>query len=305
MKILIFNWNGIFNDLISELKDHEVIVNNKYPIPPEIYKKQDWADKVLLWNQNEAGGWADYIKKIKAETILFQHGRRGSSRMFPPFNEKIITDKVCVWSENDYNRLIEAGTPKEKIFITGTTIFKHLKPREPHKKKTLLFSPEHWCDGDIAENIIIANELRKGKFDIITKTLKGEHNSALYDNVIETDRNEHNHLEIVAETLSKVNAVVAISESTLELMAEISDIPVIIADCWIPKSCGGDERYKEYRREYSNACHKSKIKDLNETVKYCLKHPEYLRAKRKEIAIKDGGTNIENPLQKMIEVIEK
>jgi hypothetical protein len=87
-------------------------------------------------------------------------------------------------------------------------------------------------------------------------------------------------------------------------MAEILDIPVVLADIWQPKACGKDEKYKTYKRIYSDACHKVKdITKLDKEIKYCLDHPDYLREARKQISIDDGGINIKDPVGEIVKVI--
>lgn len=303
MNILLFNFNNVLTDVEEELvkRGHTLLPMNGHS---STIKK---ADLIIVWNETELGGWAGMIRefrKLGKKVILVQHGRRGTSRIYPPFNEKLNSDVVCVWSKNDKERLMSVGVSEERIRITGTTIFQHLKPRVKHDGFNVVFSPEHW-DKDVAENLIVADELRKLKgVNIITKTLKGNQVEALYDNVVSSERNSKDHLEIVADVLSKADLIVAISESTFELLAESLDIPVVIADCWIPKACDGDDRYKEYHREYSNACAKVPLSELNKTIMTHLKHPELLHEERKQIIIDDGGTDIENPLEEIIKIIE-
>lgn len=310
MKILLYKWNSLFNDVEEELKKrgHEVISNTKYPMDEGMIEKYKWADVVILWNQNEAGGWQEYIEKIKKarkKTILYQHGRRGSSRMYPPFNEKLLCDKVLVWGEADKKRHLECGTPEDKVIITGTAIFNDLK-RIPHKGKNILFVPEHW-GYEVEENIMVANRLKElTGVNVRTKILKGEHSEKFYPNPISSGRNDKNHLETTKRVLGESDLLVSISESTLELMAEILDIPVVIADIWIPKDCAGDERYLTYKREYSDGCFREKdIFNLGKTIKWFLKHPKHLREERKQASIDDGGINIPNPLERIIKAIEQ
>ena len=104
--------------------------------------------------------------------------------------------------------------------------------------------------------------------------------------------------------MATADIVVGVSESTFELFAEYLDIPVVIADIWIPKACGNDERYKEYHREYSDGC--VRVKDvfkLPEAVEYALKHPEHLREERKKVVLEDGGPG--NPLQRMVDTVNE
>jgi hypothetical protein len=304
--ILIFNWNNVLTDVIAELK------KQGHTILPEDGKKETLkkADVIVVWNETELGGWRGMIKELKKKkkrVVLVQHGRKGTSRIYPPFNETLVSDVVCVWGENDKQRLMSVGTPEDKIKVCGTPIFQHLKPRVKHKGYNVVFSPEHW-DKDVSENWIVAKELRKlkrlwfSKINIITKGLSGEQLEPMYDNFIGSDRSSPEHFSVIAEVLSKADLVVGISESTFELLAQSLDIPVVIADVWEPKACDGDERYKDYHREYSNAVAKVPLEKLNETIKFHLKHPEFQRKERAEVVKGDGG-DVANPTEEIIKVI--
>jgi len=112
------------------------------------------------------------------------------------------------------------------------------------------------------------------------------------------------HLEKAVSVLQEADAVVSISEGTFELLAEIMGIPVIIADIWVPKACAGDDRHKLFQREYSPAC--ERVQDLNTLGDVIMKHvsnPQLLDNERKEIAILDGGIDIEDPVSAIIKVI--
>lgn len=304
MKILLFDFNNVLYDVARELENrgHELLDHDG--------KKSTFnkADVIVVWNETALGLWRDWIieaRKKGKRVVLVQHGRRGTSRIFPPFNEELVSDVVCSWGENDRKRLESCGVDSSRIFVTGTSVFRHLLPRTPHEGKNVVFSPEHW-DTDVVENAIIAGQLRKLKgVKITTKTLENEHSIGYYDNPVQSNRSKPGHLEICAQVLQTADLVVAVSESTFELMAEILDIPVVIADIWIPKSCDGDDRYKIYQREYSDAC--TRVKDigkLNETIMKELKNPGRLAKERKQIAVLDGGTDIADPINEIIKVIE-
>jgi len=302
MRIAIWNWNNVLTDLIEELKkEHEVTVNVGGIMGLDL----DNHDLFIIWN--EVGDWSPVIKQIREsgkKFILMQHGRRGTSRIYPPFNEKLNSDIVCAWGEADRKRLESCGVAPERIRVTGTTIFKHLKGRKEHPGINVVFSPEHWCS-EVPENIEVVKALRKLKgVQIITKGLQGEHDPLLYDNPVYSQRNQPEHMEIVADVLSIADVVVGISESTFELLAQSLDIPVVIYDKWIPKACNGDDRYKEYHREYSRACERANTpRKLRREIKYALKHPEYLREERKEVVLEDGGPD--NALENILNVIRE
>jgi len=134
---------------------------------------------------------------------------------------------------------VSCGFPKERIVVTGTPIFKKLH-KDKHVGLNIIFSPEHW-DHDVFENTLVAGQLKRLKnVHVITKILGGEHDPSFYQNPVSSKRNDPEHLKIVADVLSTADLVVGISESTFELMAEILDIPVVIADIWTPKACNGE-----------------------------------------------------------------
>jgi hypothetical protein len=303
MKILLIDFNNILVDVGEKLRSlgHTVLVSDGKDTTV------NQAEVIVLWQETELGGWKEWVVKQQKKgkrVVLVQHGRRGTSRIYPPFNEKLVSDVVCVWGENDRQRLLECGVPPEKIRVTGTPVLRHALPRLPHTGINVVFSPEHW-DVDVVENLIVASALRRVDGIIVTsKLLAEEHNPREYDNPIISDRRKAGHLDTVVKTLQTADAVVAISESTFELFAEIMDIPVIIADIWIPKSCAGDDRYKEYKREYSNACEMVKNMDkLDEAIWRHVRNPQLLQKERKEIGILDGGMDIADPVNEIIKVI--
>ena len=298
MKIWISDWNNILHDVIKSL----------YEKSHDFTDKVEDADVVVMWN--EAGGIGrpviEKAKELGIRTVLLQHGRRGSSRFYPPFSEKLLSDVICVWGPGDVKRLRGADVPADRIITTGTTIHGHMKPREKHQGINVVFSPEHWPGGEIDENKWIADELKKlpKKYKVTTKILSQEHDAMLYDNPVGSNRNDPYHLDTVADVLKTADVVVGMSESTFELLAESMDIPVVIADIWVPKKAMDDERYLDYQREYSNACTLSSLEDLNKNIKRAIKKPKLLRKERAQIAIDDGGTHIENPKQNIINIIE-
>jgi len=306
-KILAFNFNSVLTDVIEELKlrGHQVVGE------AGLRTKNDWKlfDTIVLWSETESGGMRGLIPKMQKtgkRVILVQHGRRGTSRIFEPFNEKLICDKVCLWGQGDYDRYIEAGNPKEKLVITGNPVVKWMKDntqRKPHEGKNIIFFPEHW-GVEVPENIIVAGQLRKSKYKVTTLPLLGEHGN-FYPNPVFGERGTQQNFDLIKSYLEIADVVVSVSESTVALFAQILDIPVVIADIWQPKAgADGDERYKTYRREYSNACDRVKnIFEINKRIEYAIKHPEYLRSERFIVGQVDGGTNIENPVDNIIKVI--
>ena len=298
MKLALYDWNCCLQEVVERLKEKHTLL-----------EKHKDADKIVVWNECAKNGWRERIDHIQGKggkSILYQQGVWGVDWIRPPFNEPIVSDVVCVWGEGDKKRYISNGVPAEKIVVTGSPIIKHLQPRAEHTGKNVVFALEHWDWGDVVENNIVASELRKLKgVKVITKGLDKENNTFLFDNPVVSSRKDGDHLKIVAEVLSTADLVVAISESTFSLLAEILDIPVVVPDIWVPKPRAGDERYLKFEGLYSNAVTRCKLEDLNETIKYQLKHPEILRAERKQAGIDNAGVGIKDPVQNLINVIEQ
>ncbi len=306
MKILIFEWNGVMSGVAEELekRGHDVTSCLSIEKPEDIIP----YDTIVHWNESEIGGSRDFIKYILKwgkRVVIYQHGRRGTPRVVPPFNEPFISDVICVWGENDRDRFLSVGTPKNKVKVTGTPIFQQLKPREKHEGINIVFCPIHW-DMDVAENQIIAGTLRKLKgVKITTKVLKDEHDIKMYDNPVVSDRRLEDHLGIMSDVLKTADMVVSPVESTFELMAQYLDIPVVIAGIWMSKGHQGDERYAKYIRTYTSGCKMIKdTNELNDTIYHQLRHSDELKRERHQACVDDGGTNIKDPIKKICDVIE-
>ena len=279
MKIWMSNWNNILTDVSeSLLKDgHEFVTDF------------DEAEVVVLWNETlpDAVTIVKLAHSLKKKVVTVQHGRRGSSKYYHPFNQEIISDKLLVWGERDKDRLVKAGRDEKKIVVTGTTLLNNIKPRRKHKGINIVFCPEHW-DREVWENEMVAKELRKLDVKIVTKIIEG-HNKDWYDNTVYTNRSDKDHIEILINTLCEADLLVGISESTTELFAQAMDIPVVIMKDWVPKPFTDQAGYEEYERIISEASKAVHLKDLNDTIRQQLENPDELKEERKKVVELEGG----------------
>lgn len=255
------------------------------------------CDVVLLWNDlfPLERSIIKTAKMLGKKTAVLQHGRRGSSRYFPPFNEPITADALLVWGERDKEMLIRAGHPAKKIKVIGSPILIDIpqKNKEP-SGKTIVFCPEHW-DRPVEENKRVRDELRKlpPEYNVITKIIES-HTPSDFDNTIQSNREKYDHLDKCWEVLHCADLVVGISESTFELMAQVLDIPVVIVDEWEPKAFGGDLRYTQgYYRPISEAAKRTKVVNLLETIKGQLENPQELNKERAHIGLVEGGIHLD------------
>ena len=295
MKILLRDHNGILSDLGPHF---------------ELVKTVQEAEVVVLW-QDIIGMElmiAKLVKQLHKRLIVVQHGAHGMEDYVPPLSNILLADKILVWGEYDKDQLMKAGISPKRIEITGTTIFKHLKGRTPHKGTHILFSPEHW-DYDIEENLELYNKLKKickkNKWELKVKVIERHDKDRYKEHMVYSNRGQPEHLDICCDTLAWTDVVVSISEITLELLAQASDIPVICCDIAKPRTFLNNPKYLELKKPYSKAV--KKIEDLElleETIKGQLENPNELQKERVNTVAMRGGIYIDNPLQKMINMIK-
>lgn len=275
------------NSVFVELEKHLDIV-------PSINQ----CDTVLLWNDVNPfeRGIIQLAKSKGKKTVVLQHGRKGTSKYYPPFNEKIQADKLLVWGDYDKRSLEGAGQDISRIRVVGAPVLHGLPHRREHDGINIVFCPEHW-DTDVEENSWVKKELKKLQYKhknikVITKIIES-HDPKKYENPIQTNRNSPDHLATCMDVLSTADLVVGVSESTFELIAQAMDIPVVIMEEWVPKTCNGDERYKTYKRVISGGAAKSTAKDLIKTIIFHLENPDTLQAERRGAAIDEGGVGLD------------
>lgn len=295
MKIIAQSHNQVLTDIIPYF---------------ELTSDINEAEKVVLWQDEVQIGRsvAKLALSKRIPVIVVQHGAGACgprSKYYPPFNIKFLADKICVWGESTKDDLLGLGISPKRIEVTGTTILSHLKPRVKHKEINVVFCPAHWCAEEIDENKRIAETLRKIKgINITTKIISG-HIKSYYDNPVFSNRNNPDHLEICADVLSKADLVVGTTEGTFEMMAMILDIPVVEVDIWEPKICMGDVRYLNVKQIYTIGSKKVQdLSELEQAIRHQLKNPDELKKERRQVTIEEGGINIENPLERIIEVIK-
>jgi len=283
------------NGVIEDINPHFIVV-------PTIEE----AEVIVLW-QDVVGfckSFARLAKSMKKKIVVIQHGVGAVDDYGPPNNYDLIADKICVWSQNDVDMLKRFGISPKRYEMTGTTIWSHLKPKDKHEGVNVLFKPAHW-DTELEENFMVRDALRKIKG--ITVTTKIHESQRLgsddFDNIVFSNRETPGHLDICGEVLSKIDIMVGVaSEGTLGLMGYVKDIPLIIPDIWRPRTflSGPTPEMK-----YTDACTKVKIEDLEDAIKNAIEHPEFKKEERKYVAEYYGGISIENPLDKILNVINE
>lgn len=294
-KCIIRNHNGV----LDGLEEHVEVVTSVAD-----------ADVVVLWQDIIAMDLSisNLAHKLGKPVLVIQHGRRAVEDYLPPFNHEFKADKMCVWGSLDKEDLMSIGVPESKIDITGTSVFKRLKGREPHEGVNVLYSPEHW-DIDIPENLVVMEKLieicDKNGWNLKAKVME-RHNPANYGNYAwYSNREAQGHLDTCAEAIGWADVLVSLSEMTFEMLAEASDVPVICYTNIEPRTMNGDEKYLTIEREYSNAVKTTgDVNKLEELIKTQLANPNELQNERKDIVMLHGGIHIEDPVQEMVKSIK-
>lgn len=293
MKITLFNFNGILDELVNELHKTGDLV-------------QDWheADTLVMW-QDVIGNMEEIAvqaKMLGKRVIVAEHGLLSINDYIPPLNRPLIADTFMAWGNWTKSWLVKAGIPKEKVVVTGTLLTKKIIPRREHKDKRVLFAPRHW-DRELQENLEVAAELKECKYDVFSKLLEGENNPADYPRPLSTDRQGLNHIDTCFHTLSWADVVVGIGEGTFGALTHLMDIPYISVDNWTQKDLlGKTYTREEFISQISPAAIQVPLESLNKQIELCIKDPD-LNKKDREWFRKECLNYPGDPVKEILKTI--
>lgn len=297
MRIFIYNFNNVLDALVDEVRLRGDLAQN-------------WmeADTVVVW-QDAVGVLADITRDARASkkrVIVAEHGLLSINDYIPPLSKPLLGNIFMAWGEKTREWLVgTAGWTKDKIVITGTTIFDYLGPKQEHKGKNVLFAPRHW-EPEMQENLETAKLLKTYENAYVySKIIAGEHNPDNYPNPILSVRTNKNHLKTCYDALKVADVVVGIGEGTFAALAYWMDIPYISVDNWRTKELLGKVyNSEEFNSQISCACKHVRIQKLLETIDYELEHPESMFELRSAFVqdYLDGG-DPKRALKKQLKVI--
>jgi hypothetical protein len=292
MKVFLNNFNGILDDLIPAIGQNLTA---------------DWkeADVVVLWQDvmGELENIASQAKAMGKKVIVAEHGLLSINDYIPPLRRPLVADKFMAWGNWTKDWLLEkTDIDPQKIVVTGTLLTNKIISRRKHPDKRVLFAPRHW-NGEIQENIDVANELKGCKYTVFSKILKGENDPASYPNPLSTDRQGLNHIDTCFDVLSWADVVVGIGEGTFGALTHLMDIPYISVDNWRQKDLlGKTYTEKAFKKQISKACFSVPIEMLNEQIDMLIKNPHLGFRNRKWF--REEALNLPcDPLKNMMEVI--
>lgn len=290
----------------------KVYINDKFRIFDDvkkhfdIVKDPDDADMFLSW-EDTTQEFYDLIfpnHEYNHRLILtFQHGRRGIPSKFMP------NTQCLVWGEKDKE---EMGSG-DKIHVCGCPLFKYLKPRKKHKGINLLFTPQHrGVSGNrgyiVDDEITVFLKKLKG-INITTKLTELNCWKGDYINPVASDTQTPQHMDMIVDILSETDIVVSSTESTIELLAQYLDIPVVVCTPNSYITIDGDVDLTKNARFLkpgflSTGVKETKLSFLLDDIKDQLANPDELKEGRKQSVIDFGG-DIKNPIKKTVDIINK
>lgn len=273
MRIYISNFNGVLDDLVSEVGKRGDLVT-------------DWqdADVVVLWQDviGESENVARLAKLGEKKVLVAEHGLLSINDYIPPLSRPLIADKFMAWGEETKRWLVnKAGINPDRVVVTGSLLPRRMIPRRKHDDKRILFAPRHW-DKELQENLDVAAKLKECKYPVFSKLLAGENFPENYPHPMSTDRQGLNHIETCFEVLSWADVVIGLGEGTFGALAHLMDIPYISVDHWEDKMLLGKLYTRdEFKSQISKAAIQVPIESLLEQIDLCIKDPDINKKERK------------------------
>jgi hypothetical protein len=142
---------------------------------------------------------------------------------------------------------------------------------------------------------------------LINVKLSGVHDANQYMSpLVLSHQNQPNHVDVIADLLSRTDVLVCLEEGTMQLMAYAMDIPVVVIDIFKYGEYGGVKDYDKVEKIKTNAA--VWIKDLSRlgpTLDHCLSSPAELRKNRISVCEAEGGAHLPDPDKAVVESIEQ
>jgi len=121
-----------------------------------------------------------------------------------------------------------------------------------------------------------------------------------------TSQGGPDHVAQLGDLLANVDAMVALEEGTMQLLACALDIPVIIADTFKYGTYGGRPDYDRVEKIRTPACYWVKHADrIPAALDHALAHPEELRRHRIAVCESEGGAHLGDQEANIARVVDE
>jgi len=333
-RVYLRDWNGILQN-VSKSNELEFVDDPRD------------SDIIVLW-QDIRGEMAEIARVNKSHfhkpLIIVQHGRQATRDYGPPENFTLTADKMCVWGQDDYERMCALGY-KDRIIHTGCPYLNMIKPKEIHPDRNVIFAPVRTMHEE-PMNIILHWELKKielthaqemlrrhynklvkgwdarifnheldgdtipyqeivRNFRLVAK-LTNLHDRQLYIGAINhSEPNHAAHIDNCVKLLQHTDVVVSLEEGTFQTLVMAMDIPLIIVKGWKLMEFAGVDYSKQWKELQTPGATHVEIGELYDALERELANPGRLSAERKAVVEKEFGKLDSDPDGNIIKVIKE
>lgn len=303
------------------------------------------CDIIVIW-QDVRGELLDLVKinqqYLHKPVIVIQHGRQATRDYGAPENFKLLADKICVWGEDDYERMCSLGY-KDRTVITGCPYLNRLKPKEIHLDRNIIFTPVCTMHEEPI-NLIIYWELKKIELSQSQESLRRnldklvkEWNPQVFNpdtyggNISYHDINKNfrliakltplhdrglylgsvnhsipchaTHIDNCVTLLSYADVVVGLEEGTFQTLVMAMDVPLIIVKGWRLTQYAGIDYSKDRVELTTEGVTRVDLPDLAQAIERELAEPGRLSAERQRVVKREFGEG--DPDKNIINVIKE
>jgi len=318
----------LWQDLRGECKELASIASNhlKKPVfvmqhgrgavrdygPPNSFPLQ--ADRVLVWGPTEKKRLLSY--GIPEDRILVT-----GCPLFPRLKPKVKREgknvvfcPVIAQKEEPENILVYGHLKKwesEKLIENIYENFAKMKRAWGYEENQI--KPVKLFNGEVEERLWkkeykpnLPRNITYAKGFLNVK-LTPVHDAFQYESpIIITGQNQDDHIDSTIELLRNTDVLVCLEEGTMQLLASMLDIPVIVADIFKYEDYGGTKDYDRVEKINTPSVYRTnKLEKLGRLVDHALAHPEELRKQRIAVCEAEGGANLGNGVENAISAIER
>ena len=177
-------------------------------------------------------------KGLGIPTVNVQHGALWTRFYLPPFNKLLYVDKHLVWGKTDYDNMVKAGCDKNRVVVTGTSVFERIKQvdKNGHSGINISYFPLRSFD-DNESNYAVLESLVSTGYNITVKLISsGMYNidrwlSYLDDNFrCSVVCSSANNIWKAVDVINNSDVIVDTCDGTPGLIACIKDVPILHCD---------------------------------------------------------------------------
>ena len=297
---------SILNKRIQAFRNPRIFLTNRGSVMdniiPFFFATSINKAKVAVLFQDVVGNGLKFATEAKEKGIpivVVQHGRGAIRDYLPPFNHKLLADKICVWGTRDHEMMIKGGFSPESVILTGCPLFDGLSnKRNTHKGINILFAPAHntYINKEIDENLEIIFKLRSiNGINLFSKLLTMHKKQYYGKGAIVSNSFDNDHLLKCIRAVKHADILVSNQSGTIELIAMYFGVPVIFV-----------ANYGNLNESYTKGTYRiESVEELPNAIEKVLEDSSLLENEINEVLLRDAGIGLPgSPILKIIETIK-